>query len=157
MRKPALILVSFINFACIGSALVLWLLPISAPIIPASTPKSAVFSQDRQQVEAGSLPERSFFRPVVETLQVEPSAPPSNEENGVNPAQPALPIRLVGLMENSQGRIAFVKLGATQELQRRIVGEPIEDWILSRIDHRSIEIRKGHEVKTIALDPGLQP
>lgn len=157
MRSLALIMTSLINLALIGCALVSWLLPIAPPATPVSFEKPPITPIDLPRTDLGLLPERSFFRPQIVAPQSAPPSPPTSEGDDSSPVSPGMAIRLVGLMETSQGRVAFIQFGAARDLQRRIIGDPINDWTLSRIDPRSIEIRKGDEVKTIALDPGQQP
>lgn len=144
-----------------GALFLVWIGLIAMPV---RMPDVGQKSQPAPDVPGGGLtagspinlsrsPTRSLFRPVP--LSPAPVLPPVFVS--VKPTSPAPPpekaLRLVGLVDHTEGKVAFIEAQGIRDIQRRLVGEVIEGWVIADIGRRDITLHRDGENRTLLLDP----
>ncbi len=136
------------------------LLPLPEPPIASNQRPGPVSSAPAERPsEAPAFASRSFFRSSVPEAPAPPAVEPASSPTPtpVEPQEASQTLRLVGVIDHGAASIAFVLIEGLQGIQRRVLGEEIDGWILERIGRRSIELRRGQETTLLTLDPKVEP
>ncbi|MCZ8182430.1 MAG: hypothetical protein O9322_05625 [Beijerinckiaceae bacterium] len=121
--------------------------PDATPVVPNANLSAA------PNANISKVPTRSLFRPVPPPpspvaqpvfVPVKPMPPPPPPEKV---------LRLVGLVDHAEGKVAFIEVQGARDIQRRLAGEAVEGWVVTDIGRREITLRRGDESRTLPLDP----
>lgn len=147
------------NGAFLGATLWALLAPISLPQLVEHAPPGAGLSEKPASFPAADIaqiPSRSLFRAIPPPAPPAPTptpvrmAPPPVVEQ---PPPPETEIRLVGLIHRSGEVSAFIEIGGSPEIARKVVGEEIDGWRISEIRRRDVILVKAEQLRILPLDP----
>lgn len=95
-------------------------------------------------------PSRSPPPVVVEPVADEPVvAAPAQSEPVVEEPPPA--VQLIGIILTNSKQTAILRNSSTDEVLRLSPGEEVENWALTIVDARSIELRRGDRIEGLKM------
>jgi hypothetical protein len=89
--------------------------------------------------------------PVVDAPVVEEPVVAAPAEPAPTPEQPPPPVQLIGIILTDAKQTAILRNSSTDEVLRLSPGEQIENWALTIVDARSIELRQGERVEGLKM------